>query len=71
MVKLIWSNLKNQINLVRYTTKFETLWFDQHFFKKPSLFYFIKLVGWKISNQNLEEKMKKIRKNESTWNIFL
>ena len=55
-----------------YTAKSETVLVDQTFWKSD-VFHFIKLVGWKTSNQILSHKEKNEENkttNESQWNIF-
>ena len=75
MVKLIWSNLLNQINLIRYTAKFGTFLLDQ-FFKKI-WHVLIHQISWmkNIKSNFKSPQRRKIEENkttnESTWNIFV
>ena len=58
-VRLTWSNLLNQINLIMYTAKFETFLSDQIFTK----------IGRILNHQTnlmkiIQSKLKNIRKNQ-------
>ena len=44
-----------------FTAKFASFWFDQ-IFKKCNVLRFIKLAGWKTSNQNFKPPQEKIKK---------
>ena len=43
-----------------FTAKFASFWFDQIF--KKYVLRFIKLAGWKTSNQNFKPPQEKIKK---------
>ena len=80
MVKLIWSNSLNQINLIIYTAKFDTFLFDQFslikFWKNRtcsiSSNQFDEIESIKIKIPKCEEKITKIKvqMNEHEIQIF-